>query len=53
MRTFKVKHAHVLNRMNARFKLNVRTFKIDLVILEKTVFLLYELHKKQFFYLDL
>lgn len=35
---FYLKRAHVLNRMNVRFKLNVRTFKIDLAILEKTVF---------------
>lgn len=51
---FYLKRAHVLNRMNVRFKLNVRTFKNRFgTTLEKTVFLLYELHKKQFFYLDL
>ena len=35
---FYLKRAHVLNRMNVRFKLNVRTFKIDLALHQKKLF---------------
>jgi hypothetical protein len=51
---FYLKRAHVLNRMNVRFKLNVRTFKNRFGILEKKQFFYcINCTKKQFFYLDL